>query len=372
MKKLLTILLPALIFCTNAVISQNPSKHNLKLHKIKLPKGFKIEVFATGIPDARSLEIGKDGIVFVGNRDKDKVYAVVDNDGDFEADESYIIAEGLNMPNGVALYNNDLYVSEVSRILKFPDIYKNYKSRPDFEVIYNQYPTDHHHGWKYIDFGPDGKLYVPVGAPCNICDSEDPVYASITRMNPDGSGVEIFAEGVRNTVGFDWHPETKELWFTDNGRDYMGDNLPPDELNYAPEKGLNYGYPYCHGNDIQDPEFGKNKDCDKYTKPVQELGPHVAALGMLFYTGEMFPEKYKNQVFIAEHGSWNRSSKIGYRVMLVTLDGNEALEYKPFAKGWLQGESVWGRPVDVAQLPDGSLLVSDDYANTIYRISYEK
>jgi glucose/arabinose dehydrogenase len=276
------------------------------------------------------------------------------------------------MPNGVALFNNDLYVSEVSRILKFPNIYQNYKSRPDFEVIYDQYPTDHHHGWKYIDFGPDGKLYVPVGAPCNICDSEDPVYASITRMNPDGSNVEIFAEGVRNTVGFDWHPETNVLWFTDNGRDYMGDNLPPDELNYAPEKGLNYGYPYCHGNDIPDPEFGKNKDCEKYTKPVQELGPHVAALGMIFYTGDMFPEKYKNQVFIAEHGSWNRSSKIGYRVMLVTLDGNEALEYKPFAKGWLQGESVWGRPVDVAQMPDGSVLVSDDYANTIYRISYEE
>jgi glucose/arabinose dehydrogenase len=184
--------------------------------------------------------------------------------------------------------------------------------------------------------------------------------------------MEIYAEGVRNTVGFAWHPETKELWFTDNGRDRMGDNKPPDELNHAPEKGMHFGYPYCHGNDISDPEFGKNKDCEDYNKPAQELGPHVAALGMIFYTGDMFPEKYHNSILIAEHGSWNRSSKIGYRVMFVKLDGNKPQTYKPFAKGWLQGEDVWGRPVDIKQLPDGSVLLSDDYANAIYRISYEK
>ena len=345
---------------------------DIQLDKIKLPEGFNIEVFASGIKDARSLAIGKNGVVFVGNRREDKVYAVVDTDNDFKAEKKYVIVEGLNMPNGIALRGNDLYVAEVNRVLRFNNIYQNYKNKPDYEVIYDEYPTDRHHGWKYIAFGPSGKLYVPVGAPCNICDSEKPVYATITRMNPDGSNMEIYAEGVRNTVGFAWHPETDELWFTDNGRDRMGDNKPPDELNHAPEKGMHFGYPYCHGDDISDPKFGKNKDCENYTKPAQELGPHVAALGMIFYTGDMFPDKYQNSILIAEHGSWNRSSKIGYRVMFVKLDGNKTQTYKPFAKGWLQGEDVWGRPVDIKQLPDGSILLSDDYADAIYRISYKE
>jgi glucose/arabinose dehydrogenase len=345
---------------------------DIQLDKIQLPEGFNIEVFASGIKDARSLAIGKNGVVFVGNRREDKVYAIVDTDNDYKAEKKYVIVEGLNMPNGIALRGNDLYVAEVNRVLRFNNIYQNYKNKPDYDVIYDEYPTDRHHGWKYIAFGPSGKLYVPVGAPCNICDSEKPVYATITRMNPDGSNMEIYAEGVRNTVGFAWHPETKELWFTDNGRDRMGDNKPPDELNHAPEKGMHFGYPYCHGDDISDPKFGKNKDCENYTKPAQELGPHVAALGMIFYTGNMFPDKYQNSILIAEHGSWNRSSKIGYRVMFVKLDGNKTQTYKPFAKGWLQGEDVWGRPVDIKQLPDGSILVSDDYADAIYRISYKE
>lgn len=362
--------------CTQKSDTHNPPEenttHDLPLEKINLPEGFQIDVFASGIKDARSLAIGENGIVFVGNRTEDKVYAVVDTDGDYRAEEKYVIVEGLNMPNGVALKEGDLYVAEVNRILRFSNIYETYKNTPDYEVIYDQYPTDRHHGWKYIDFGPDGKLYVPVGAPCNICKSEDPVYASLTRMDPDGSNMEIYAEGIRNTVGFTWHPETNELWFTDNGRDHMGDNMPPDELNHAPEMGMHFGYPYCHGKDISDPQFGSEKNCEQFTPPAQELGPHVAALGMIFYTGEMFPEKYRNSILIAEHGSWNRSSKIGYRVMFVELEGNKSTNYTPFANGWLQGESVWGRPVDIKQLPDGSVLVSDDYANAIYRISYEK
>ncbi len=379
MKTIIFALSIFLFFLNNSCAQENSvnppedkQEDKIQLDKIQLPEGFKIEVFASGIKDARSLAVGKNGVIFVGNRREDKVYAVVDTDGDFKAEKKYVIVEGLNMPNGIALRDNDLYVAEVNRVLRFSNIYENYKNKPDYEVIYDEYPTDRHHGWKYIDFGPSGKLYVPVGAPCNICDSKDPIYATITRMNPDGSDMEIYTEGVRNTVGFAWHPETNELWFTDNGRDRMGDNKPPDELNHAPKKGMHFGYPYCHGNDISDPKFGNNKDCEDYNKPAQELGPHVAALGMIFYTGDMFPEKYHNSILIAEHGSWNRSSKIGYRVMFINLDGDNPQTYQPFAKGWLQGEDVWGRPVDIKQLPDGSILLSDDYANAIYRISYEE
>jgi len=239
-------------------------------------------------------------------------------------------------------------------------------------LINDQYPDDTQHGWKYIAFGPDDKLYVPVGAPCNICLSSDSIYASITRMNPDGSNKEIFAHGIRNTVGFDWHPADSVLWFTDNGRDWLGDNQPPDELNRVYEENLHFGYPFCHGKEIEDPEYGEQRNCNEFEKPVQKLGPHVAALGMIFYTGEMFPETYENKILIAEHGSWNRTKPIGYRVMLVKLDGNQPVSYTPFANGWLQGNKAWGRPVDILQLPDGSILVSDDSAGVIYRIYYEK
>ncbi|HKL38968.1 MAG TPA: sorbosone dehydrogenase family protein [Bacteroidales bacterium] len=344
----------------------------LYLDLIEMPEGFHIETYATGLEDARSMAMGPRGNIFVGNRTEDKVYLLRDTNSDFKADERHVIAEGLNMPNGVAYYQGDLYVAEVNRILRFPDIMEHYNQEPSFEVIYDNYPTDRHHGWKYIDFGPDGKLYVPVGAPCNICESEQPIYATITRMDPDGSNLEIYAEGIRNTVGFTWHPETEELWFTDNGRDRMGDNIPPDELNKAPAKGLHFGYPYCHGNDISDPKLGKGKSCQDYIKPEQELGPHVAALGVIFYTGDMFPKSYKNQILIAEHGSWNRSEKIGYRLMKAGMENGEVQSYQPFAKGWLQGEQVWGRPVDILQLHDGSLLVSDDYGDAIYRITYRK
>jgi len=344
---------------------------DLPLDKIRMPAGFKIQVYAE-VDNARSMVMSPSGTLFVGNRNGDKVYAVKDTDGDYKADKKWIITSGKNMPNGVAFRDGDLYVAEVSRILKFPNIESRLNNPPQPVIVNDNYPDKTHHGWKYIAFGPDGKLYVPVGAPCNICESDE-IFATITRINADGSGREIFARGVRNTVGFTWHPETKEMWFTDNGRDMMGDDLPPCELNYAPRAGMNFGYPYCHGGTIKDPEFGNKKPCSTFVAPAQNLGPHTAPLGLKFYTGSMFPAQYKNQLFIAEHGSWNRSKKIGYRVSLVRVENNsKAVSYETFADGWMDEatQKVWGRPVDVLVLGDGSLLVSDDHANVIYRISY--
>lgn len=339
---------------------------------IKLPPGFKIDVYAGKVPGARSMTLSESGVLFVGTMSEGKVYAILDTNKDYKADKIITIASGLNTPNGVALRNGDLYVAEISRVLKYPDIENHLNNPPSPIVVNDSFPTSTHHGWKFIRFGPDGKLYVPVGAPCNICLSEDKRFASIMRMNPDGSDLELFASGIRNTVGFDWSPSDNVLWFTDNGRDMLGDNIPPDELNRAPVQGMNFGYPFMHGNDIRDPEYGQGVDLSKFTKPAQELGPHVASLGMRFYTGSMFPTEYKNSIFIAEHGSWNRSKKIGYRVTFVKLDENKPISYTPFATGWLQGESVSGRPVDLQQMQDGSLLVSDDYGGMIYRISYPK
>ena len=343
----------------------------LPLDRVKLPPGFKIEIFAE-VDNARSLAVSPSGIVFAGNRNGDKVYAVQDSDGDFKADKKWVVATGLNSPNGVAFKDGDLYVAEISRILKFPDIEKKLNNPGRPEVVADDYPTETHHGWKYIAFGPDGKLYIPVGAPCNICDSDEEIFASITRMNADGTGREIYAHGVRNTVGFTWHPESKELWFTDNGRDMMGDNIPDCELNRAPEKGLHFGYPYCHAGSVKDPEFGGKRPCSEFVPPVQKLGPHVAPLGLKFYTGQMFPDAYRNQVFIARHGSWNRSKKSGYDLTMVKIENNKSQGVQTFASGWLDDASqkAWGRPVDVLMLDDGSMLVSDDTGNVIYRISY--
>ena len=243
------------------------------------------------------------------------------------------------------------------------------------EYLDDRFPADTHHGWKFIAFGPDGMLYVPVGAPCNICNPDSGRYANIMRLRVDqgtGGAPEVFARGVRNSVGFDWHPETKELWFTDNGRDWLGDDAPDDELNHAPRKDMHFGYPYCHAGDIADPEYGHLRKCAEFTPPAVKLGPHVASLGMRFYTGAMFPPDYRNNIFIAEHGSWNRSTKIGYRVKRVALSGNQPVKHEVFAEGWLQGQAAWGRPVDVLVMPDGALLVSDDHAGAIYRISYKR
>jgi glucose/arabinose dehydrogenase len=347
------------------------SASELPLDKIKLPPGFSISIYARNVPGARSMAWSPNGTLFVGTRQEGKVYALLDRNHDNVADEVLTLAQGWKMPNGVAFHDGALYVAEVSRILRYDAIEAHLTNPPKPVVINDSYPRDTHHGWKFIRVGPDGMLYVPVGAPCNICQRPDARYASITRLKLDGTGFEVLAYGVRNSVGFDWHPETKELWFTDNGRDWLGDDLPPDELNHAPQAGLNFGFPYCHGKDIADPEFGAKRPCSDFVAPVLDLGPHVAALGMRFYTGTMFPPEYRNQILIAQHGSWNRSKKSGYRVMQVRLEGNRAVEYTVFAEGWLQGEQVWGRPVDVQVMPDGALLVSDDYAGTIYRISYK-
>ncbi|MBA9078095.1 glucose/arabinose dehydrogenase [Rufibacter quisquiliarum] len=354
---------------TSEEVTEQPAQ-DPDLSKISLPDGFEISYFAQKVENARSMVLGPDGTLYVGSRDKGNVYALPDKNKDGRADEVITIATGLKMPNGVALRNGALYVAEISRISRYDNIAANLKNPPKPVVVYDKFPTEEHHGWKYIAFGPDDKLYVPVGAPCNICDRKESVYAAIHRMNPDGSGLEVFASGVRNTVGFDWHPETKELWFTDNGRDLMGDNLPPDELNRAPRKGMHFGYPFCHAGEILDPEFGKGKNCAAYTPPVQKLNPHGGTLGMEFYTGNMFPENYKNQIFIAEHGSWNRTEKIGYRVSLYRENAQGKGSFVPFAAGWLQEGKEWGRPVDVEMMPDGSLLVSDDMNNAIYRITY--
>jgi glucose/arabinose dehydrogenase len=344
----------------------------VRLAKIKLPQGFKIDIYATEVENARSLAISPAGIIYIGTRDKGDVYAVQDTNGDNKADKKWVIATGLKSPNGVAFRDGDLFVAEISRIIKFPNIEANLDSPPKPVVINDKYPSETHHGWKYIAFGPDGMLYVPVGAPCNICESEDPVFASITRIKPDGSGREIFANGVRNSVGFTWHPETNELWFTDNGRDMMDDDTPSCELNIAPKAGLHFGYPFCHEGSVKDPEFGNKRACSEFAGPADKLGAHVAPLGLKFYTGKMFPSSYTNNVFVALHGSWNRSKKSGYNVTLVKVANNKVVSHEVFASGWLDEatQKVWGRPVDVLVLPDGSMLVSDDYANVIYRISY--
>ena len=342
----------------------------LPLDRIRLPPGFAIETVAR-VPSARAMTWGAEGTLFVGTSGGG-VYAVtLPRAGSADAARVRAVATGLRDPSGVAFRNGALYVSAVSRIVRFDDIERRLDTPPQPVVVTDALPRDGHHGRKFIAFGPDGKLYVPVGAPCNICLPDTEQYAIITRMDPDGTNREIVARGVRNTVGFDWHPQTKELWFTDNGRDMLGDDVPPCELNRVTKPGQHFGYPFCHGGTIADPEFGGQRACSEFVAPAQNLGPHVAPLGMRFYTGTQFPPAYRNQVFIAEHGSWNRSQKIGYRVTLVRLDANgKAVSYEPFAEGWLQGQQAWGRPADVAVGPDGALYVSDDSAGAIYRIFY--
>jgi glucose/arabinose dehydrogenase len=363
----------SLAACNNKNKALQKPPEEPRLGEIKLPEGFRISLFAKDVDNARSLALGDNGTVFVGNRKSSNVYALVDTDNDGYAEKKYTIAKDLNMPNGVAFHKGALYIAELSKIWRMDNIEANLDNPPKPVLVSDSFPTEPHHGWKYIAFGPDDKLYVPVGAPCNICDSSerDKRFSSITRMNADGSGFEVFAHGVRNSVGFTWHPQTNELWFTENGRDMLGDDVPADELNRAPQKDMHFGYPYCHQGDTKDPELNKGKDCSEFTPPAAKLAPHTAALGMKFYTGSMFPDAYRNQVLIAEHGSWNRSQPIGYRLMLVKLDGNTVKSYEPFAEGWLKDGKAWGRPVDVLQLKDGSILVSDDHANAVYRITYD-
>ncbi|WP_258099892.1 PQQ-dependent sugar dehydrogenase [Marinoscillum pacificum] len=346
----------------------------IEFDQLTLPEGFKIELYAR-VNNARSLALSPSGVVYVGNRrGGDEVYALKDLDGDFKADVRYVLDTGMRMPNGVAFYDGDLYVAEVSKLWRYENIEEDF-TKVSKTLIYDDFPTDAHHGWKYIDFGPDGKLYVPVGAPCNICESKDSIYASITRMNPDGSGREVYAHGVRNTVGFTWHPETGDMYFTDNGRDALGDTIPPCELNRITEAGQHFGYPYCHGGYIADPEFGDKYPCENFVKPAQQLGPHVAPLGVKFNNGNMFPEEYKNLAFIAEHGSWNRTPEAGHtghKITTVKIENGQGVAYEDFITGFLNKETnqAWGRPVSIVFLPDGSMLISDDLKGAIYRVSY--
>ena len=340
------------------------------LDQIELPAGFQIEIYAEGVDNARQMALGEAGTLFVGTRRKGNVYAVTYTDGDQVADRIRTIDSGLDMPSGLEFRDGALYVAALNRILRYDDIENRLDDPPEPVVVRGDLPDETHHGWKYIRFGPDGLLYVPVGAPCNVCDEEG--FAEIRRMRPDGSGMETYARGVRNSVGIAFHPVSGELWFTDNGRDWMGDDMPDCELNHAPEPGLHFGFPYCHQGDIVDPDFGQGKSCEDYVAPALRLGPHVAPLGLAFYAGAMFPSEYRNQLFVTEHGSWNRSEKIGYRVKLVRFDETGAVVgQEVFASGWLQGEENWGRPNDVLVMPDGALLVSDDQAGAIYRISYQ-
>lgn len=336
-----------------------------------LPAGFSVAVLVDGVDNARSMALGDDGTLFIGTRRAGKLYAVI---GPFTAAPTVVtIAEGLDMPNGLAWFEGALYVAEARRIVRYRDIEAHLDKPGAAEVVVADLPYENKlHAWKYIGFGPDRKLYVSLGAPCNICEAPD--LTVMLRMNPDGTGREVFARGIRNSVGFDWHPETNELWFTDNGRDLLGDDIPPCELNRAERAGLDFGFPYCHGADIADPELGASGSCEDSVAPVQLLGPHVAPLGMRFYTGSMFPAAYRGHVLIAEHGSWNRSKqsgKTGYRVSLVKLRGNEAIAYEPFMTGFIDGDGrVTGRPVDLLIAPDGAVLVSDDQRGVVYRVTY--
>ncbi len=337
--------------------------------RLTVPAGFRVTVFSSAVPGARSLTLGTKGTVFVGTQ-QGSVYAAVDRDHDGVAEQVATIAKGLDMPNGVAFRQGALYVAEVSRVQRYDGIEDRLQDPPAPVTVIQGLPTEHHHGWKFIAFGPDDLLYVPVGAPCNVCESSDPRFASILRFRPDGTPVDTMARGVRNTVGFDWEPGTGVLWFTDNGRDLLGDDQPPDELDRAPVPGRHFGFPSCHGGTIPDPVYAKGRDCRSFEPPAITLGPHVAAIGMRFYRGAMFPPEYRGSIFIAEHGSWNRSHKVGYRVSLVRVKDGQAVSYRPFVEGWLQGEEAWGRPADVLELPDGSLLVSDEKSGAVYRITY--
>ena len=346
---------------------------DLALLDLNLPEGFEIEVYARGVDGARSMAMGDNGTLFVGTRTENNVYAIQDTNGDFKAD-NIIVLDTMEVPNGIAMRNGDLYVAQVGSLWKYPNIEDQIGGELEKELIYDDFPTEFHHGWKYIAFGPDDKLYVPVGAPCNICNKtdEDERFATISRMDPDGSNREIYARGVRNSVGFTWHPDTKQMWFTDNGRDMLGDDIPPCELNTVTEAGQHFGYPFCHGGIVKDPEFGDLHPCSDFVDPALQLDAHVAPLGIKFYTGNMFPEEYKGKAFIAEHGSWNRSKKVGYRIMMVDIEDGEVVNSETFIDGWLDevAQKATGRPVDLLVLEDGSMLISDDFGDAIYRLSY--
>ena len=360
------ILLLSCSFLFSKVFAEN----ELPLNLIKLPAGFSISIFANNVPDARSMTLSPSGTLFVSTRKDGRIYALQDRNQDGVAERRYVIAENMDMPNGIAFHKGDLYVAEMSRIVRYKNIEANLQKPSAAQVIYNKLPKERHHGWRYLAIGPDDKLYVSVGAPCNVCDEAG--YAEIKRLSLDGKEIETYASGIRNSVGFSWHPVTKDLWFTDNGRDHLGDDQPADELNVVTQAGQHFGFPYCHAGDLPDPIYGRGNSCQYYIAPVQKLGAHVASLGMRFYSGKQFPNSYRHNIFIAEHGSWNRTNKVGYRISMLKINQNKSVAYTTFASGWLQGEQSWGRPVDVQVDHAGALLVSDDKAGVIYRIQYRQ
>ncbi len=343
------------------------------LAQLELPPGFVISIYADNLPNARSLALGDDGVVYVSTRQAGKIYALQDSNNDGKVDKTYTLATNLYLPNGIAYKAGALYVAQPHRIIRFDQIGKHLNSPPKPSVIFDQLPADKHHGWKYLRFGPDNKLYSAVGAPCNICDPKQPIYGSLFRLNADGSDFEIIAHGVRNSVGFDWQPHTQHLYFTENGRDELGDDVPPDELNRWSASGEHFGYPYCHGGDILDPQFGGDKKCSQFVAPAWKFKAHNAPLGMRFYRGKQFPAQYKDQLFVAQHGSWNRSQADGYRIALVNFENQKPVSEQVFISGWLtKSGQVIGRPVDILELPDGSLLVSDDKLGLVYQIKYRQ
>ena len=359
-------------------LTVNASK-SLPLDRLRMPEGFSISIFAE-VDNPRQLAIDKAGIVYAGSRRGGKVHAIADLDRDGIADVVKVIAKGLKMPSGIAIRDNQLYVAAVNSILRSGSLGDILDKTPTFVTIFQGFPKDRHHGWKFIDFGPDGLLYVPVGAPCNVCLKENPVYASIQTLDVDAKWPEpkLHAAGVRNSVGFTWHPNTAALWFTDNGRDQLGDESPPCELNIATAPGGHYGYPFIHGDDVLDPKFGDQMPDHELIPPALSLGPHVAPLGIAFSPDGTFPSAYRHQLFIAEHGSWNRSRSAGHTGHRITLarsspskSTESTLTYEVFIEGWLQNNTAWGRPADILFHPDGSMLISDDHANVIYRVTYK-
>ena len=345
---------------------------DIPINKLKLPPGFKIEVWATGMPGARAMALGDNGKVYIGTRAIGRVYEVTDNG---KERTSRVVVDKLVQPAGVAFNNGSLYVMAIDKVLRFDGIDKNASVTPvDLTAIFNL-PPEQHHNWKYIAFGPDGKLYVPFGAPCNICEPPTAEYAQIRRYNPDGSGMEVLATGVRNTVGFDWHPTTKQLWFTNHGRDWMGDNTPNDTLNLMSKTGLNFGFPYCHQGNLPDNVITKANACQGVEQPIALMGPHVATMGIKFYTGNMFPPEYKDAALIARKGSWNSNQKVGFDVVMVKAgtDGKNP-KITPFITGFMNpaDQSFWGRPAYLMQMTDGSMLVSDEQLGAIYRVTYSK
>jgi glucose/arabinose dehydrogenase len=341
---------------------------DIPLNTLKLPPGFRIELWASGMPGVRAMSRTESGKIYAGTRGIGRVYEITDNGRERT---SRVVVDKLNQP-AVTYHNGALYVMAIDKVLRYDGIDRNPGAQPvDLTARFNL-PPEQHHNWKFIKFGPDGKLYVPFGAPCNICMPEAP-YAQIRRYDADGSNMQVVARGVRNTQGFDWHPVTREMWFTDHGRDWMGDNAPEDELNRLSRDGQFFGFPYCHANGVADRDVRRDRACEGVTLPVTTTGPHAATMGIHFYTGTMFPPEYRNVAFVARKGSWNRTQKFGYDVVTVRADANGGnARITPFVTGFLdtQKDAFWGRPVYFLQLPDGSLLLSDEQMGAIYRITY--